>query len=195
MLFPVSTFFPFYFHFFSTEIGLSIPFRKFTKAPIKRYSAKYICFIDLINFRKLCSLSATFVNTQETFQRSLNVVVRVIWHRDVGKWQINFKTALCISMLKFTTLNNVKSTLSISTLMLTTLENVETMLLFSTSCFITLINAQTTLWIRPFSKSWKEQIIFLSFKKKILIWLITLHLIVKINVRKYNAWCVKGLWK
>ena len=39
---------------------------------------------SLINFTKLSSLLTTFVNTQETFQPGLNVVVRVIWHRDVG---------------------------------------------------------------------------------------------------------------
>ena len=35
-----------------------------------------IYVFNLINFTKLCSLLATFVNTQETFQRGLNVVVR-----------------------------------------------------------------------------------------------------------------------
>ena len=44
MFFIVSTFFLFYFLFFKAEIVLSIPFRKLTKAAIKTYFAKYICF-------------------------------------------------------------------------------------------------------------------------------------------------------
>ena len=43
----------------------------------------------LINFTKLCSLLATFVNTQKTFQSSLNVSVRVIWPRDIKQYQSN----------------------------------------------------------------------------------------------------------
>ena len=122
---------------------------------------------NLINRTKLCSLLATFFNTQQIFQSWLNVVVRVIWRRDVGQRQINVETTFFMSTLKFTTLNNVESTFSISTLMLTTLGNVETILLFSTSRFTTLVNVETTLWIWPFSKSSKEQKIFLSFKKKL----------------------------
>ena len=110
-----------------------------------------IYVFSLINFTKLCSLLATFVDTQEDFQRGLNVVARVIWRHDVGKCQINLETTLCMC---------------ISTLILTTLDNVKTMLLFSKSSFIMLINVETTLWVWPFSKSWKEQKIFLSFKKK-----------------------------
>ena len=37
-----------------------------------------IYVFNLKNFTKLCSLLATFVNTQETFQCNLNVVVRLI---------------------------------------------------------------------------------------------------------------------
>ena len=134
-----------------------------------------IYVFNLINFTKLCSLLTTFVSTQETFQRGLTVTV--MWYRDVRQRQINFETALCISTLKFTTLKNVQSTLSISTLILTTLDNVEAMLLFSTSSFITLINVETTLWIWPFSKSWKEQKnIFELQKKRWVIWLTTLAL-------------------
>ena len=69
-----------------------------------------IYIFNLINFTKLCSLLATFVNTQETFQRCLNVAVRVIWHRDVGQCQINVEKTLRMSTLKRTTLSNVKST-------------------------------------------------------------------------------------
>ena len=72
--------------------------------------------LDLINFTNLCSLLATFFNTLKTFQHCLNVAVRMIRRRDVGQRQINVETTLCISTLKFTTLNNVRSTLSISTL-------------------------------------------------------------------------------
>ena len=116
-----------------------------------------IYVFNLINFTKLCSLLATFVNTQETFQRCFNVVVRMRWRRNDGQCQINVETTLCMSTLKFTTLNNVKSTLPISMLILTTSGNVKTMLLFSTSSFITLINVETTLCIWPFSKGWKQQ--------------------------------------
>ena len=168
-----------------------------------------IYVFNLINYTKLCSLLATFVNTQETFQRGLNVVVRVIWRRDVGQCQINVETTFCMSTLKFTTLNNVKSTLSISALILTTSENVETMLLFSTSSFIALINVEKT-WIWPFSKSWKEKInIFESQKKEgshlinsIHFWLWSIKkkgkygtYNVKINVWKHNACYMKRIWK
>ena len=37
-----------------------------------------ICVFNLKNFTKLCSFLATFVNTQETFQCNLDVVVRLI---------------------------------------------------------------------------------------------------------------------
>ena len=114
------------FYFFYTEIVLSVPFRKLRKAAAKRYS------------------TTAFISTQETFQRGFNFVFRVIWLRDVGQCQINVETTLCMSTLKFTTLNNVTSKLSVSALILTTLEKVETMLLFSTSSFITLINVKTT---------------------------------------------------
>ena len=122
---------------------------------------------NLINFTKLCRLLATFFNTQKTFQRCLNVVVRVIWLRDVGQYRINVETTLCIHTLKFTTLNNVTLTLSISTLILTTLDNAETMLLFWTSSFTTLINVETTFCIWPFSKSWKEQKNIFELQKKV----------------------------
>ena len=106
---------------------------------------------NLINFSKLCShLETVIISSQQTFQCCLNVVVRVIWRRDVRQCQINVETTLYIPTLKYTTLNNVESTLSISTLILTTLDNVETMLLFSTSSFTTLINLETSLWIWPF---------------------------------------------
>ena len=124
-----------------------------------------IYVFNLTNSTKLCSLLTTFVNTQETFQRGLTVVT-VMWRHDVGQCQINFETALYISTLKFTMPKNVKSTLSISVLILTTLDNVETMLLFSTSSFMTLINVETTLWIWPFSKSWKEQKNIFELQKK-----------------------------
>ena len=49
---------------------------------------------NLVNFTKSCSLLATFTNTQETFQRDLNVVVRIIWRHDVRQCQINVETVL-----------------------------------------------------------------------------------------------------
>ena len=39
---------------------------------------------------------------QQTFQRRFNVVFRLIWRRDVVQRQINVKTTLCMSTLKFT---------------------------------------------------------------------------------------------
>ena len=121
-----------------------------------------IYVFNLINFTILCSLLATFFNTQETFQCSLNVAVRVIWRRDVGQCQSNVETTLCMSTLKSTS----NPTLSISTLILTTFDNVEKMSLFSTSSFTTSINVKTTLWIWPFSKSWKEQKHIFKLQKK-----------------------------
>ena len=105
-----------------------------------------IYVFNFINFAELCSLLATFINTEETFQRCLNIVVRVMSRRDLGQCQINVETTLCMSKLKFTMLNNVKSTLSIST----------SKLCCSTSSFTKLINVETALWIWPFSKSWRE---------------------------------------
>ena len=65
-----------------------------------------IYVFNLIHFTKLCSLFAIFVNTQETFQRGLNVVV--------------------ISMLILTTSDDVKTMLLFSTSSFITLINVET---------------------------------------------------------------------
>ena len=48
---------------------------------------------------------------QQTFQRRLNVVFRLIWRRDVAQRQINVETMLCTSTLKFTTFNNIETTL------------------------------------------------------------------------------------
>ena len=42
-----------------------------------------IYVFNLINFTILCSLLATFFNTQENFQCSLNVAVTVIWRDNV----------------------------------------------------------------------------------------------------------------
>ena len=50
-----------------------------------------IYVFNLINFTKLYSLLATFVNTQETFQCGLNVVVRVIFRREVEQVKSTLK--------------------------------------------------------------------------------------------------------
>ena len=108
------------------------------------------------------------VATQQTFQRRFNVVFRLIWRCDVTQRQINVKTKLGTSTLKFTTLNNVETTLYFSTLNWTTLEKVEATLSFSTSIFRTLGNVKTTLRIWPFEKKinpWFKNKIILSFKK------------------------------
>ena len=147
---------------------------------------------------KLCSLSATFFNTQQTLQRCLNVAIRVIWRRDVGQCQINIETTLKISTLRFTTLNNVESTFCVSTLILTTLENVATMLLFSTASFTTLINVETTLWIWPYSKSRKEQKNIFELQKKgtylinnTCFWLWS----IKKKTETWNVQCKNKRWK
>ena len=119
---------------------------------------------NLTNFTKLCRLLETFFNTQKTFQRCLNVVVRAIWLRSVGQYQINVETTLRMYTLKFTTFNNVKLTLPISTLILTTSDNAETMLSFLTSSFKTLTNVETK-FCRQFSKSWKKQKKFFELQK------------------------------
>ena len=118
---------------------------------------------NLTNFTKLCRLLETFFNTQKTFQRCLNVVVRTIWLRSVGQYQINVETT-CMYTLKFTTFNNVKLMLSISTLILTTSDNAETMLPFLTSSFTKLTNVETK-FCRQFSKSWKKQKKFFELQK------------------------------
>ena len=159
MLFSASTFFLLYlFIFFLTEVYLNYQylFESLREQQLRGILLNMYVF-NLENVTKLCSLLATFANTQETFQHGLNVFVRVVWYRDVGQCKIKVETTLCMPVLKFATLNNVKSTLSISTLKLKTLDNAETILLFSTYSFITLINVETTLWIWLFSKSWKEQ--------------------------------------
>ena len=94
-----------------------------------------IYVFNLMNFTKFCSLLATFVNAQETIQRGLNVVARVIWRHDIEQCETNVEAKLLMSTLKFATFNNVKSTFTISTLSI--LDNAETMLLFSMSSFIT----------------------------------------------------------
>ena len=50
-----------------------------------------IYVFNLINFTKLYSLLATSVNTQETFQCGLNVVVRVIFRREVEQVKSTLK--------------------------------------------------------------------------------------------------------
>ena len=111
----------------------------------------------------------TGYNPQQTCQRRLNVVFRLVGRRDVAQRQINVEKTMCTSTLWFLTFNNVETTLSISTLNWTTLDNVEKTLSFSMSIFRTLGNVETTLWIWPFQKKikprFKSKMIFLSFKK------------------------------
>ena len=116
-------------------------------AVMERYSDKYICF----QFDKLYKF------TQSQYPGKLstgfNIFVKVIWRRDVGQYQINVETTLCMPTLKFIMLNNVKSMLSISKLTLTTLDNVETML----SSFITFINLEQRCEYDHFQKVEKSQ--------------------------------------
>ena len=197
-----------FFFFFKPKLFFQHLFESLLKQQLRGILLNMYVF-KLMNFTKLCSLLGAFVNTQETFQRCSNVAVRVIWRRDVRQCHINVEATLCMSKLKFITLNNVKSTLSISTLILTTLDNVETMLLFSTSSFTTLINVETKLWIWPFSKSWIEQKnIFELQKRKIThlinntcFWLWSIKkkrkhgtYKVKIYGGKHRAWYMKRIW-
>ena len=110
------------FSFFKPKLFHQYLFESLRKQQLRGILLNIYVF-NLINFTKLCSLLATFFNTQETFQRYLNVVVRVIWRRDVIQGQINVETTLSMSTLRFTMLNSIKSRLSISTLILTTLGN------------------------------------------------------------------------
>ena len=110
------------FSFFKPKLFHQYLFESLRKQQLRGILLNIYVF-NLINFTKLCSLLATFFNTQETFQRYLNVVVRVIWRRDVVQGQINVETTLSMSTLRFTMLNSIKSRLSISTLILTTLGN------------------------------------------------------------------------
>ena len=109
------------------------------------------------------------MHTQQTFQRRINVVFRLIWRRDIAQRQTYVETTLRTSTLKFKTFNNVETTLYISMLNWTTLDNVETTFSFSMSIFTTLGNVETTLWIWPFQEKikprLKSKIIFLSFKE------------------------------
>ena len=63
--------------------------------------------------------------TQQTFQRCLSVVFWFIWRSDAGQRQINVETTLCILTFEFTTSCSVEPVLSISMLMWTTLDNVD----------------------------------------------------------------------
>ena len=132
-------FFCFVFYFFKLKLFDQYLLENLWKQQLRGILLNAYIF-NLINFMKLLSLLVKFNNTQETFQHYLNIVVRVIWHRNIWPCQINIETMLCMSTLKYTTLNKIKSTMLFSTLMLTTLVNIETM-----------------LWIWSFSKSWKKQ--------------------------------------
>ena len=100
-----------------------------------------LCFFDWFWFWLCYSGFCSSATSQQTFQRRLNFVFRLIWRRDVPQRQINVETTLCMSTLKFSTLN------------WTTLDNVETTLTFSTLVFTTLGNVETMLQIWPFEKN------------------------------------------
>ena len=156
-----------YFFFFKPKLFYQYLFESLPKQQLRGILQNIYVF-NLINFTRLCSLLVSFINTQETFQCGLNVVVRLIWRRNVRQSQVNVETLLCMSTLKFTTLNNVNLALPISVLILTTLDNFEKLLVFSTSSFTTLI--KTTLKQRcqydHFQKVEKSKKIFLNFKKR-----------------------------
>ena len=80
--------FCFIFYFFKPKILYQYLLESLRKQQLRGILLNIYVF-NFINFTKLCSLLATFGKTKETFQRCLNVVVRVIWRRDVGQCQIN----------------------------------------------------------------------------------------------------------
>ena len=129
---------------------------------------------NLINFTKLHSLLATFVNTQETFQCGLNIVVRVIWRCIVRQCQINFETTLCISKMKFTKLNNVKSTLYISALILKTLYNAKQCCYLERRFLYVDQRRNNVANMAIFKRFKKAKKYFWTSKKRWLIWLTTL---------------------
>ena len=129
---------------------------------------------------KICSLLATFFNTQQTFQHCLNVVVRVTWRQDVGQCQINFRKTLCMATLKFTTLENVESMFPISTLILTTLDNVETY--FQLRVSQRWSTSKQRCAYDHFQKVEKRKKVFLSCRKKMT------HLI---NNTFFPLWSIK----
>ena len=127
----------------------------------RNYCFQFMIFVLSFSFyRKLFNImlkcESFIYRTQQTFQRSFNVVFWLMWRRDVGQRQINVETTSCISTLKCATSNNVESSLCISTLTWTALENVGTTLLFSTSSFTTLANVETMLWKWPLLKRTKK---------------------------------------
>ena len=116
--------FCFIFYFFKPKILYQYLLESLRKQQLRGILLNIYVF-NLINITKSLSLLATFINIQETFPCCLNVAVRVIWRREVGQYQINVETMLCLSTLKFKMMKNVKSTMSISTLILTILDNEE----------------------------------------------------------------------
>ena len=105
-----------------------------------------IYVFNLMNFRKFCSLLATFVNAQETIQRGLNVVARVIWRRNVEQCETNVEAKLLMSTLKFATFNNVYyfNVIYIR-------QRWNNAVIFN----VEFHNVETTLWIWQSSKKWK----------------------------------------
>ena len=164
----------FYFVFFKPKLRYQCLFESLRKQQLRGILPNIYVF-NLISFTKLLSLSATSFNAQETFQRGLNVVVRVISRRDVGQYQIKVETTFCMSTLKFTPLNNVKPTLSISILILTTLDSVEKCFYFQRRVSQRRSTSKHCCENDHFQKSWKEQKnIFELQKKRWLIWSTTL---------------------
>ena len=100
--------------------------------------------LNLIAFTKLCSLLATFFNTQQTFQRCLNIVARVIWRRyNVEQRRINVVVSFNVDI------NNVRQRRNNAVILSVEFDNFE-----------------TTFWIWPFSKMWKAQQNIFELQKK-----------------------------
>ena len=78
----------FFFNFVKPKLFYQYLFESLRKQQLRDIMLDMYVF-NLITFIKLCSLLKTFFNTQQTFQRCLNIVARVIWRRDVGEYQIN----------------------------------------------------------------------------------------------------------
>ena len=73
----------FFFNFIEPKLFYQYLFESLREQQLRGIMLNTYVF-NLKTLKKLCSLLATFFNTQQTFQRCLNIVVRVIWRRHVG---------------------------------------------------------------------------------------------------------------
>ena len=133
-------------------------------------------FFDLINLTKLFSYLATFVNTQETFQQCLDVIVRMT--SDIVKSTLK-QHCVCQCW-------NLQRQIDVACFNFDIFD-VQTMLLFSKSSYTTLIHFQKV----------EKNIIFEPQKERLLIWLTTLVFDCD-QLKKRETWkvqCKNKRWK